>query len=209
MMAIIEFLSDYKWAFSGVGVVLVAGIFNVFRKKDKPISQVASQNNTQNVSITVPPSVAVSADATQEDNSGNSLDKLRANARILFIDDDKNFKVVDVLLNSGWVNTKSVRDIKDLNSLDIKDTDIFFVDIHGVGLKLCFKDEGLGLAAAIKNKYPDKKVVIYSAESKGERFHEAFKLADDSLRKDADPYEFEQIIENLASDILLNRNGKN
>lgn len=68
-------------------------------------------------------------------------------------------------------------------------SDIFFVDIQGVGKKLDFQDEGLGLANALKNK----KVVIYSAENRGDRFHEA----DDSLPKNAEPFQFQQTIENL------------
>lgn len=76
-------------------------------------------------------------------------------------------------------------------------SDIFFVDIQGVGKKLDFQDEGLGLANALKNKYPNKKVVIYSAENRGDRFHEALKKADDSLPKNAEPFQFQQTIENL------------
>lgn len=78
------------------------------------------------------------------------------------------------------------------------DADIFFVDIQGVGLKLGFRDEGLGLALALKEKYPDKKLVIYSAEPRGERFHKALKKADETLEKNADPYQFQQLVENFT-----------
>jgi hypothetical protein len=80
----------------------------------------------------------------------------------------------------------------------VAEADIFFVDIQGVGVRLGFKDEGLGLAGALKDKYPEKKLVIYSAEPRGERFHTAFRKADGALEKNADPYEFQQLVEEFA-----------
>jgi DNA-binding NarL/FixJ family response regulator len=65
-----------------------------------------------------------------------------------------------------------------------------------------FTDDGLGLAASIKKKYPKKKVIIYSADSEGSRFHEAFRLADDQLSKNAVPYEFESVIETMTSQLI-------
>lgn len=67
-----------------------------------------------------------------------------------------------------------------------------------MGKLLFFADEGLGLADAIKTKYPAKKVIIYSAETKGDRFHKALRNVDTFLAKNADPYEFQQIIENFS-----------
>lgn len=61
-----------------------------------------------------------------------------------------------------------------------------------------FSDEGLGLALAIKKKYPSKKVIIYSAETNGDRFHEALRKADSFLAKNADPYEFQRIVEEFT-----------
>lgn len=125
------------------------------------------------------------------------LDKAKANTKILFIDDDIKFKVVNILKKSGWINTRIIKDISNLDSKEVKDTHIFFVDIQGVGLKLNFQDEGLGLADALKTKYPQKKVVIYSAENRGKIFHDALKKADDSLQKNAEPFQFQTTIEEL------------
>ena len=61
-----------------------------------------------------------------------------------------------------------------------------------------FHDEGLGLALAIKQKYPKKKVVIYSAETQGDRFHKALREADSFLAKNADPYEFQRLVEEFT-----------
>jgi DNA-binding NtrC family response regulator len=72
---------------------------------------------------------------------------------------------------------------------------------RGVGKLLNFANEGLGLALAIKNKYPKKKVVIYSAQTSGDRFNEALRKADDFLAKNAEPYEFITVVERLAEDL--------
>jgi HrpA-like RNA helicase len=38
-----------------------------------------------------------------------------------------------------------------------------------------FKDQGLGLASALKQNIPKKKLLLYSAEITGDRFHKHFK----------------------------------
>jgi len=64
-----------------------------------------------------------------------------------------------ILVNHGWTQTKRVKDIENINHPDIQSSDIFFVDIQGVGRKLGFSDEGLGLARALKDTYPSKIVM--------------------------------------------------
>jgi ketol-acid reductoisomerase len=115
------------------------------------------------------------------------------------------FTLLINLYSNIWVHTKTVKDISDLDSITVKDIDIFFVDIQGVGKALNFKDEGLGLAVALKKKYPSKKVVIYSAQTVGERFHEGFRKADTLLAKDAEPYEFQQIVEQFGMEIYKDK----
>ena len=90
---------------------------------------------------------------------------------------------------------------KDIDNLDhdiVKNADILFVDVQGVGVSLGFKDEGLGLVEALKEKYPHKKVIIYSVVSQGDRFHNAFNVCDGQLSKDADPYQFQRVLEKFA-----------
>lgn len=114
---------------------------------------------------------------------------------ILFIDDDTNFKIVHIIKNYGYINTNIIDDVSSLNDQFIINSHFIFVDVQGVGIKLGFKDEGLGLAEAIKDKYPDKIIVIYSAQTEGERFHKSLRKVDDFLPKNAEPYEFIQILE--------------
>lgn len=126
-----------------------------------------------------------------------SLHEIKSFCQILFIDDNK-FDVVNILKDAGWVNTKQVFDVDSLDSIEMSNSHIFFVDIQGVGVKLKFKSEGLGLIKALKKKYPTKPVIIYSAEKHGDRFHESLSLADARLFKNADPFEFQSLVEKYA-----------
>ena len=126
-----------------------------------------------------------------------SPEELKKICRILFIDDGE-FDVPDILINSGWNNTKKVDDVESLDSLDIREADIVFVDIAGVGRKLRFPDEGLGLISALKKKYSHKKVIVYSSQRRGDRFHEGLSAAGERLAKNADPFQFESLVEKLA-----------
>jgi hypothetical protein len=138
---------------------------------------------------------------TKETNAISGQEKRKRLTNILFVDDKKMFNVVSILKTSGWKNTKIKADLKSLDENDLAEANICFIDVQGVGRLLRFKDEGLGLALAIKRKYPLKKVVIYSAQSEGDRFHEALQAADALLRKDADPYEFQNLVEEFSKEI--------
>ena len=120
----------------------------------------------------------LNSDKNLSNKESDNIEKLRKSTTILFIDDDTKFKVVKILVNEGWVNTKSITDLKSYNDDVIKNSDIVFVDVQGVGKILECKDEGLGLALNIKSKYSDKKVVIYSAVQIHNVFHDAIQKVD-------------------------------
>ena len=197
--------TNRDWVFSGVGVTIIGGLSTIFfsKKDDKEntieVSPVIETNSGNNININIGQenieSNYIKEDSKKDDKS---IEDVQNHVKILFIDDDTKFKVISILKNSGWMHTRIVKDINNLDSKEVQQTDIFFVDIQGVGKKLGFQDEGLGLANALKTKYPDKKVVIYSAETRGDRFHQALKNADDSLYKNAEPFQFQQTIENLC-----------
>lgn len=126
-----------------------------------------------------------------------SLDEIKQLVKILFIDDVK-FDVVDTMKDCGWLQIKRIKDIDNLDHPDIQDTHIFFVDIQGVGKKLSFSDEGLGLAKAIKEKYPSKSIILYSAQTTGDRFHKTLSIVDATIRKNADTYEFLKLAEKYS-----------
>lgn len=130
-----------------------------------------------------------------------SIEQIRPRTRILFIDDEK-FAVVENMINNGWTQTKRIKDIDNLNHPEIQNIDIFFVDIQGVGRKLNFTDEGLGLARALKDTYPSKVVILYSAQTQGDRFDKTLTIVDDTIRKNADTYEFIRLTEQWSKEIF-------
>lgn len=169
--------ANKTWLFDGIGVTAVVALFGFIT------FLVRKRLNSPSTPTTQP------------------LEHLKGKTVILFVDDDTRFKVVDILVKSGWSHTRRARDVTKLDDDKVLASHILFVDIHGVGRRLQFKDEGLGLAQAIKKRYPAKKVVIYSAEKSGEQFHHALRMVDETMYKNADPYEFEQVVERLAREV--------
>lgn len=129
-----------------------------------------------------------------------TIDEIKVACRVLFIDDQR-FDTVEILKKSCWRVTR-VKDIASIDSTDVRDCHIIFVDIRGVGRAMKFNDEGLSVVAAIKDRYPEKKVVVYSAVSDGDRFHEGLKKSDDLLPKNADPYQFQTVLEKLSKEVF-------
>ena len=129
-----------------------------------------------------------------------SIDELKGHCRILFID-DQDFSVPQILVASGWKRTKRIADVESLSCPEVADAHVVFVDIADVGVRLEFSDQGLGLVSALKEKYPEKKVVVYSAQTVGDRFHRGLSDADERLAKNADPFEFETLVERFAKEM--------
>lgn len=198
----IEWLSENRtWVFSGIGITIIAMAFKPlkhFFSSDSKADVTQSVNSpvSQTTNINIVPNG--SANASNEVASLHNIDK--DNIFILFIDDEK-FGVVNILRNGGWRNTKLIKDIKDLDDADLRSAHIVFVDINGVGIALQFKNQGIGLASAIKSKYPQKKVVIYSGESNGDRFDRDLRKVDDVIKKNAEPIEFINIIDGFINEL--------
>ena len=132
-----------------------------------------------------------------------SLDEIKNICKILFID-DKSFPIIGMLEKNGWRNIQKVNDISGTDQQEVREAHILFIDIQGVGKKMKLPDEGLGLTVAIKKKFPNKKVIVYSAEDQGQvkAFHEGFELADSQLSKNAKSYEFQFRLEKFAKEIF-------
>lgn len=120
---------------------------------------------------------------------------LKSVSQILFIDDDKMPSVIKPLRKSGWLYIKKIGDTANLDAPEIRNANIIFVDIIGVGKALQFKNEGVGLAAAIKRRYPKKGVVIYSATPEHKLFDPDLDILDGRLEKFAEPIQFSNMIE--------------
>lgn len=187
-----EFLiNHYQWIFSGIGVLILGWLFT---KKRQPISAYPKSHGAVNVVNNIGNVPQLTELVT--DDIHNHIRK--EDCRLLFIDDNHaDFKMVSILKKAGWVNTKAIKDLTDLDDHKAVEASIIFVDINGVGTHM-FKDQGLGLAAALKEKYPQKKVILYSAEPTGDRFDKKLKVVDGSLPKNAEPYEFISLIDSYS-----------
>lgn len=160
--------------------------------------------NEQNVSVNVNVGNLPPIQTKEKNENSSSLDRagiidmMLSKTSILFIDDDTNFNVVKILKDSGWKKTKTVPDIKTLDVQAVKEADIIFVDINGVGKLLKLEFEGLDLALMLKQKYSDKRVIIYSANRNNNSFHQAWDICDFKLEKNALPYQFQNLVEEYS-----------
>ena len=186
MSDVLNLIDENKeWIFSGVGGVIIISIAGYFREK---IGNFFSHLKNKTLSRT-------KDKAVEKISVDQSTKKSRTN--ILFIDDEHTkFKVVSILKSAGWINTDSIEDVSDLDNPKIVWADIIFVDINGVGTSL-FQDQGLGLASSLKKKYNEKKIILYSAESSGDLFNKAIREVDGCLSKNAEPYQFINLVEEL------------
>lgn len=188
--------NNYEWLFGGIGVAVISFFLNNLFKENSKSTSKATANNSN--SFVINNNLGNSKSTVPATSEADRTEILKARIKILFVDDEHTkFKMVSILRKAGWKNTKSVKDITDLDDLKAKEADVIFVDINGVG-KTLFNDQGLGLAAALKDRYPNKKIVLYSAETKGDRFHKALREVDGCLSKDAEPYQFANLIETLC-----------
>ncbi len=188
-------------------VLPLIGLFLKSKSNEKR-SKIKTNNVKNEAKIEQTQTVNVyTTDATSNKKKDEeNLEALKFKTHILFIDDNTDFKVVNILKKAGWINTQMIEDVDSTDDLRIRNSHIIFVDIVGVGRKLGHKKQGLGLVKRLKERHTNKKIIIYSAQSTGNRFDGSFRIADDFLSKNSDPYEFEKIIEKNAS-LIWNENS--
>lgn len=189
-------LANKDWIFSGIGIFALASLVTIIKFLTKP--RKTKDNPTASVNQSVSINLSETKSQPLQSNSTGLPDRayIMETARILFIDDQTDFPVVKVIQKAGWKNVSIKKDIVNFSTAEMALIDIFFVDIQGVGKALAFSDEGLGLAKALKTHFgKKKKVIIYSAEPRGETFHDAWSVVDGRLRKDAQPYEYLQLLD--------------
>ena len=131
-----------------------------------------------------------------------TIEQLKNSVNILFVDNEVFNLTTELKEKEGWRRLSVVPDISSLSQKELIDAHILCIDIQGVGKELGFNDEGLGLIVAIHEKYPEKKIIMYSAEAQGQidAFHPAEGIVDERLRKSANRYQFETTIERLAQE---------
>ncbi|OGS72686.1 MAG: hypothetical protein A3F91_07165 [Flavobacteria bacterium RIFCSPLOWO2_12_FULL_35_11] len=196
-----------------IGLISLTFAIKNYYKKNKeatsnnPINSIIQPKTSQKNIINIEVNSNSSSKTDKSDNGDLAdlrtlkIDSIKHKVHILFIDDDTKFSVVKALKNSGWKKTSSVIDIKSIDIPIIKETDIFFVDINGVGKLLNCQYEGLDIALMLKQKYPNKKVIIYSANNTSYSFHKAWDICDYKLEKNAIFYQFQSLVEKYGLEL--------
>lgn len=151
---------------------LIESCINFFKRKKKPVIE----NDKKNLTI----------------------EDIKKCTRILFIDDE-DFEYAEVLSAAGW-NISQIKEVDDLDASIIKCADIIFLDYLGVGNILTPQEKGLGLLDALKNKFPDKIIIFFSAHT-GFGLDKKLKLADDWINKSSDAIVYIQKIEEWSRKI--------
>lgn len=189
METIIDFLSKNKeWLFSGLGASVLIGVASILKKK-----QDSEKKQTQTVSQNVTVNVTGKEDIPTKSIDFKSIDK--ESISILFID-DQTFDYINHLKNAGYINVRKIRNVRQIDCPEIINANVIFVDVNGVGTNLFPTEQGLGVAKAIKNRFGNaKKVYLYSASH--QPLSSDFNILDGVMSKNADPYEFINLIENI------------
>ncbi len=185
-----------EWVFGGIGIPLLLFILEKFTGMFKYIFKGILNLIKQPLT----PIQTLHA-ASQPSVCAHTPEERKRLTKILFIDDKTDFKVVNILKKSGWKNTKIISRVSGIDDQNIIDADICFIDINGVAKNLFPKDQGLGLVAAIRERHPNKKVVVYSSQTKRDVFDPIWENAHAKLPKNADPYEFENLVEIYSAEI--------
>lgn len=124
-----------------------------------------------------------------------SVSDIKQLARVLVIDDRKP-KLVHDLEKEGW-HVRYLKDLDRYENTELIDSHIICLDIVGVGQKLrC--DDGMGLVEGIKEKYPQKRILLYSSVREHDIFDDAIDLVDVRVFKDGQPYQFIRAVEQLG-----------
>lgn len=183
-------LNNKEWVFSGIGITILGLIMNWLKKffstnkEDNPTkTNIITQ--TVNLGTTAEPLVS---------GKGKSLIQQRSKGSIpiLFIDDNK-VSFIPAMKKAGYTLIRYIKDCNNIHCEQVKDAEIIFVDVNGVGISLFPQEQGFGLARAIKQQFPSKCIVLYSAEP--QYFRKDYKFFDSVLPKNSEPYEFTKIID--------------
>lgn len=108
-----------------------------------------------------------------------SLSKLKKQFDVLVIDDDKFPLLNDLKKHEFNITYKEeISDIKDVEAYQI-----ILCDINGVGKFLGSENDGAYLGYQIKNKYPDKIVISYTADTTSIRNQKYLDAVDKKIPK--------------------------
>lgn len=126
-----------------------------------------------------------------------SLQSLKKNTEILVIDDDE-FIHLETLKNSEY----RIEHRQDINSLnDVAEYDIILCDIQGVGKFLKSEYQGAYLVKQIKDKYPNKIVIAYTASFYDPKYEKFLHCADATYPKGTAPEDWDALLSEMLKEL--------
>lgn len=126
-----------------------------------------------------------------------NLSTLKRNTDILVIDDD-DFTYLDALEHNEFRMTHRT-DIQSLT--DVAGYDMILCDIRGVGKYFQSGYEGAYLVKQLKEKYPNKIIIAYTAESYNPKYEDYLKYADAIVQKGTTLEDWDALLSQLIRDL--------
>jgi hypothetical protein len=130
----------------------------------------------------------------------NSPSAKKARIRILIVDLAPVCSLCSVLIDAGYPKTGRKMDILDLDDPGVIEAHVLFVCAKGAGGTL-FANKGIGLAAALKQIYPKKKIVLYGFEGTVNEYFNAAMDFDGYIPYNAQWYEFLRMLKKFEEEI--------
>ncbi len=124
------------------------------------------------------------------------LEQLKKHTKVLIIDDEEPKDLREFLKREGW-KTNYLEDLDAFTNRKLVESQIICIDIMGVGKKL-HVENGMELVKCIKDRYPEKKVILYSSVSKQDIFSDAIDFVDRRLRKESSLVPFVTAIQEMS-----------
>ena len=125
--------------------------------------------------------------------------KDKRNVKIVFLDDE-GFDT-DLLKNLGYLDVHKMYKFNEMD--DFEKFDIIFCDINGIAKEIDETFQGAALAKMIKETYPEKVVIIFSAKQQYLTFNDYGNYVDDVIYKNITISELSEKI-NHYIDTLIN-----
>lgn len=125
--------------------------------------------------------------------------KDKKNAKILFLDDEGYD--IELLKNLGYLDVHKMYKFTEMD--DFEKYDIIFCDINGIAKEIDETFQGAALAKMIKETYPEKIIIIFSAKQQYLTFNNFSNYVDDVIYKNISISELTEKI-NHYIDILIN-----
>lgn len=182
---------------------------NETQVNNSPDATTVSFNNSNNNIVNINPQDAASHPANTsvayEENKKHffkfTLEEIQKRINILIIDnDEESLQNLKKTLKKNW-KVQSIKDLSNYESKKLKNSQIVCIDIHDVGQTLGYEN-GVQLLEGIAKKYPNKKLILYSAVSSFDNlFEKALTFADKSVSKNNQP-EFLAAVECSAKDLF-------